>query len=153
MDVGVKTVMSEQLQTSDECYRQGVWLDEQGQSQHAIACYTKAIDLQPDYYEAWVRRGLALMLLEQFSPAIASFNQAVALKLDLDLAWYLKAYCHAQMQADDFALLALQKAFALNSKQWIEMAHKEPVFDGLRQNPRFQELVVTARDGGMRLEE
>ncbi|ESA34221.1 tetratricopeptide repeat protein [Leptolyngbya sp. Heron Island J] len=134
--------MSEQWQTSDQWYQQGVLLDEQGQSQRAIASYTKAIDLQSDYYEAWVRRGLALMLLEQFQPAIANFNQAVALKMDLDLAWYLKAYCHAQMQADDFALLALQKAFALNPNQWIEMAHKDPAFDGLRQDPRFQELVV-----------
>ena len=134
--------MNEQLKTPVQWYQQGILFDEQGQSQNAIACYSKAIDLQADYYEAWVRRGLALMLLEDFQPAIANFNQAVALKIDLDLAWYLKAYCHAQMQADDFALLALQKACALNPNQWIEMAHKEPVFDTLRQDPRFQELVV-----------
>ncbi|EKV01140.1 tetratricopeptide repeat protein [Leptolyngbya sp. PCC 7375] len=135
--------MDEQLQTPVDWYQKGVFLDEQGQSQNAIACYTRAIDLQADYYEAWVRRGLALMLLEEFRPAIANFNQAVALNMDLDLAWYLKAYCHAQMQADDFALLALQKAFALNPTQWIAMANKEPAFDGLRGDPRFQELVVS----------
>ncbi len=130
------------LQDSTHWYQQGMVFDGQGQSQNAIACYTKAIELQPNYYEAWVRRGLALMLLEKFQPAIANFNQAVALKMDLDLAWYLKAYCHAQMQADEFALLALQKAFALNSQQWIDMANREPAFDHLRQDPRFQELVV-----------
>lgn len=123
-------------------YQQGVEFDEQGQSQDAIACYSKAIELQATYYEAWVRRGLALMLLEDFQPAIANFNQAVALNWELDLAWYLKAYCHAQMQADDFALLALQKAFAINPSQWIDMAAKEPAFDRLKQDPRFQELVV-----------
>ncbi|MBT9311537.1 tetratricopeptide repeat protein [Leptothoe kymatousa] len=135
--------MDQQLQTSDQWYEQGVTFDRQGQLQNAIACYTQAIDLQADYYEAWVRRGLTLMLLEDFRPAIGNFNQAVALKMDLDLAWYLKAYCHAKMQADDFALLALQKAFALNPQQWIEMAGKEPAFDHLRQDPRFQELVVS----------
>lgn len=134
--------MDEQLQTPAQWYQQGVALEQQGQSPKAIACYSKAIDLQADYYEAWVRRGLALMLLEEFQSAIANFNQAVAFKLDLDLAWYLKAYCHAQMQADEFALLALQKAFALNPSQWIEMASQEPAFDKLRQDPRFQELVV-----------
>ncbi|MEM9264236.1 MAG: tetratricopeptide repeat protein [Cyanobacteria bacterium P01_F01_bin.13] len=123
-------------------YQQGIAFDEQGRSQNAIACYDKAIDLQADYYEAWVRRGLALMLLAEFQRAIANFNQAVALKMDLDLAWYLKAYCHAQMQADDFALLALQKAVALNPGQWIDMAGKEVAFDQLRNNPRFQELVT-----------
>ncbi|MBX2865892.1 MAG: hypothetical protein KTR27_20270 [Leptolyngbyaceae cyanobacterium MAG.088] len=134
--------MDGQLQNPNHWYQQGMVLDGQGRSQEAIACYSKAIDCQADYYEAWVRRGLALMLLQDFQPAIANFNQAVALKMDLDLAWYLKAYCHAQMQADDFALLALQKAFALNPQQWVTMASKEPAFDGLRQDPRFQELVV-----------
>ena len=122
-------------------YQQGVALDGQGQPRDAIACYAQAIELQADYYEAWVRRGLALMLLEDFQPAIANFNQAVALKTDLDLAWYLKAYCHAKMQADELALLALQKAFALNPTQWIEMATKEPVFDSLRQDPQFRALL------------
>ncbi|MEO0430310.1 MAG: tetratricopeptide repeat protein [Cyanobacteria bacterium J06656_5] len=134
--------MNEQLQDPDQWYQQGIAFDEQGQSANAIACYGKAIELQADYYEAWVRRGLALMLLGDFQPAIANFNQAVALKMDLDLAWYLKAYCHAQMQADDFALLALQKAVALNPTQWIEMALRETAFDPLRTDPRFQVLVT-----------
>ncbi|MGD1952205.1 MAG: tetratricopeptide repeat protein [Leptolyngbyaceae cyanobacterium] len=133
--------MGEQLHDPGHWYQQGVDFDSQGQSQNAIACYSKAIELQADYYEAWVRRGLALMLLEDFQPAIANFNQAVALKTDLDLAWYLKAYCHAKMQADELALLALQKAFALNPGQWIEMAAKESVFDSLRQDPQFQSLL------------
>lgn len=138
--------MDEQLQipaqSPAQWYQQGVEFDQQGRSQQAIACYSKAIDLQADYYEAWVRRGLALMMLEDFQSAIANFNQAVALNLDLDLAWYLKAYCHAQMQVDEFALLALQKAVALNPGQWIEMATQEPAFNRLRQDPRFQELAV-----------
>ncbi|MEM9808338.1 MAG: tetratricopeptide repeat protein [Cyanobacteria bacterium P01_D01_bin.56] len=134
--------MDKQLQTSAQWYQQGIEFDQQGQLQNAIACYNRAIDLQADYYEAWVRRGLSLMLLEDFQPAIANFNQAVALKMDLDLAWYLKAYCHAQTQADEFALLALRKAFALNPNQWIAMAGREPAFAHLRDDPRFQELVV-----------
>ena len=134
--------MDERLHDPVHWYQQGVALDEQGQSQDAIACYSKAIELQADYYEAWVRRGLALMLLEDFQPAIANFNQAVALKTDLDLAWYLKAYCHAKMQADDLVLLALQKALALNPSQWSEMASKEPAFDLLRQDSRFQALLA-----------
>ncbi|MBT9315590.1 tetratricopeptide repeat protein [Leptothoe spongobia TAU-MAC 1115] len=134
--------MNKQLQDPAEWYQQGIAFDQQGQSQNAIACYSKAIELRADYYEAWVRRGLVLMLLEDFQPAIANFNQAVAFKMDLDLAWYLKAYCHAKMQADDFALLALQKAIALNPEQWIEMAGKESAFNQLKGDPRFQELVA-----------
>ncbi|MGD1855786.1 MAG: tetratricopeptide repeat protein [Leptolyngbyaceae cyanobacterium] len=132
---------NQQLQDPTEWYQQGIVFDEQGQSQNAIACYGKVIELQADYYEAWIRRGLALMLLKDFQSAIANFNQAVALKMDLDLAWYLKAYCHMQMRVDDLALLALQKAIALNPEQWSQKAAQESVFDSLKSDPRFQELV------------
>lgn len=142
MDEQLQPPTQSPVQSPAQWYQQGVVFDQQGRSQQAIACYSKAIDLQADYYEAWVRRGLALMLLEDFQSAIANFNQAVALNLDLDLAWYLKAYCHIQTQTDEFALLALQKAFDLNPGRWIEMATREPAFDKLRQDPRFQELVV-----------
>ncbi|MEO1181896.1 MAG: tetratricopeptide repeat protein, partial [Cyanobacteria bacterium J06636_28] len=73
----------------------------------------------------------------------SSLTRHQHLKMDLDLAWYLKAYCHAQMQADDFALLALQKAVALNPTQWIEMALRETAFDSLRGDPRFQVLMAS----------
>lgn len=134
--------MDTQLQGPDHWYQSGIAFDDRGQCQDAIASYSKAIALKADYYEAWVRRGLALMLLKDFQPAIANFNQAVALKMDLDLAWYLKAYCHAQTQADDFALLALQKAVTLNPSQWIAMAGRDPAFDNLRGDPRFQALIA-----------
>jgi tetratricopeptide (TPR) repeat protein len=124
-------------------YERGLQQDEAGSPEAAIASYSKAIDLKPDYYEAWTRRGLAWMLLRQFQPAIGNFNQAVALKPEFDLAWYLKAYCHVQIGADDIALLALQKAISLNPQQWMPMANQEPVFDRLRTNPKFQELIVS----------
>lgn len=124
-------------------YDRGVNHDEAGNPEKAIASYSQAIDLKPDYYEAWTRRGLSWMLLKQFQPAIGNFNQAVALQPDFDLAWYLKAYCHIQLGADDIALLALQKAVMLKPQQWIPMATQEPAFDRMRDNPRFQELVTT----------
>jgi superkiller protein 3 len=123
-------------------YQKGVEHDEQGRSAAAIASYTQAIDLKPDYYEAWTRRGLTLMMLNQFQPALGNFNQAVALRPQFDLAWYLKAYCHIQMGADEIALLALQKAIALNPGQWIAMARSETAFDRLRPDPRFQTLLT-----------
>lgn len=129
-------------ETAETFYQKGIQQDEQGQSQAAIISYTQAIDLEPGYTEAWIRRGLTLMTVKQFEPAIGNFNQAVALRSDSDLAWYLKAFCHALLGADDIALLALGKAIHLNPEQWSAMASQEPGFDTLRSDPRFQELVA-----------
>jgi tetratricopeptide (TPR) repeat protein len=126
-------------------YAEGIRLDEQGQSQAALEHYSKAIDLKPDYHEAWARRGLTLMLMGKFQLAIGNFNQAVALEQAFDLAWYLKAYCHAQLGADEIALLALRKAINLNPSQWAPMAAQEPAFLTLRGDDRFQVMVELKR--------
>ncbi|MEM9904466.1 MAG: tetratricopeptide repeat protein [Cyanobacteria bacterium P01_D01_bin.44] len=128
--------------TAETFYQKGIQHDEKGKPQAAIASYSQAIALKPGYTEAWMRRGLTWMLLNQFEPAIGNFNQAVALRPEFDLAWYLKAYCHAQIGADDIALLSLGKAITLNPEQWNTRASQEPGFDNLRPDPRFQELVA-----------
>jgi tetratricopeptide (TPR) repeat protein len=129
-------------------YAEGVRLDEQGQSQSALACYSKAIDLRPDYHEAWARRGMTLMLMGKLQLAIGNFNQAVALEQAFDLAWYLKAYCHAQLGAEEIALLALRKAITLNPSQWIPMAKQEPAFATMSGDGRFQSMVEGIVEGG-----
>ena len=126
-----------------EWYQRGIVFDNQGQSQNAIACYSKAIELQADYYEAWVRQGLVLMLLQELTGAIASFNRALALSRELDLAWYLKAYCHMATGAEELGRLALRKALDLSPQQWSSMACQEPLFEPLMNCPDFPELKGT----------
>ena len=53
----------------------------------AIAAYTLAIQLKPDYAEAYNDRGFAYYLKGQAEPAIADFTQAIALR-----PHYPKAY-------------------------------------------------------------
>ena len=50
---------------AQEYYRQASELDKQGKHQEAIAEYTKAIELDPDYALAYVFRGNALALVGQ----------------------------------------------------------------------------------------
>ncbi len=121
-------------------YHQGTDLEQRGENRAALDCYRQAIALKADYYEAWVRQGLVLMLLQELSSALASFNQALALNRSLDLAWYLKAYCHMVMDAEELAQLALRKALTLAPEQWGPMAAQEPVFVGLKDHPDFPEL-------------
>jgi tetratricopeptide (TPR) repeat protein len=64
----------------------GVALDNLGQYEDAIASYDKAIEIKPDYYEAWNNRGNALGDLGRFEDAIASFDKAIEIKPDNDSA-------------------------------------------------------------------
>jgi len=54
----------------------------------AIASYDKAIEIKPDYYQAWYNRGIILDGLGIYEEAITSYNQAVAIKPDSYQVWY-----------------------------------------------------------------
>jgi Flp pilus assembly protein TadD len=60
----------------------GAALVDLGQFEEAIASYDKALQIKPDYHEAWSNRGVALMNLGQFEQAIASYDKALQFKPD-----------------------------------------------------------------------
>ena len=47
---------------------------------HAIAAFTRAIEIEPKYAEAYVKRGLAYYRLGQYKAAIADYTQTLDLK-------------------------------------------------------------------------
>ncbi|MEH2325846.1 MAG: serine/threonine-protein kinase [Nostoc sp.] len=53
-----------------------------------IAVYDKAIQINPNYYQAWYHRGIALRQLKKFEEAIASFNQTTKINPNFYEAWY-----------------------------------------------------------------
>ena len=67
-----------------------------GKYKEAIADYDLAIDLDPDYAEAYYRRGLAKQSLEQYEAAIIDYNDAIRINPD-----YAEAYCD-QAEANSF---------------------------------------------------
>ncbi|MCC3413410.1 MULTISPECIES: tetratricopeptide repeat protein [unclassified Microcoleus] len=53
----------------------------------AIASYDKALEIKPDYHEAWYNRGSALDDLGRLEDAIASYDKALEIKPDYHEAW------------------------------------------------------------------
>jgi tetratricopeptide (TPR) repeat protein len=53
----------------------------------AIASWDQALEIKPDYHEAWNGRGIALDDLGRYEEAIASFDQALEFKPDFHQAW------------------------------------------------------------------
>ncbi|MDB9543157.1 tetratricopeptide repeat protein [Microcystis aeruginosa CS-1036] len=55
--------------------------------EQAIASYDRALEIKPDYHEAWFIRGIALGNLGRFEEAIASYDRALEFKPDKHEAW------------------------------------------------------------------
>ena len=75
--------------------------------------------------------------------AIACLEQVLKLNPDDELAWYNKACAYALQNNLDLAIDSLQKAIALNPK-YREMAKEDRDFDNLKEDKRFQTLILTA---------
>ncbi|NCR16547.1 MAG: tetratricopeptide repeat protein [Microcystis aeruginosa LL13-03] len=56
--------------------------------EQAIASYDRALEIKPDFHEAWNNRGNALGNLGRYEQAIASYDQALEIKPDKHEAWY-----------------------------------------------------------------
>ncbi|MFM6040515.1 MAG: CHAT domain-containing protein, partial [Sphaerospermopsis kisseleviana] len=58
-----------------------------GRHEEAIISYNKAIEINPDFYQAWHARGGALHNLMQYEEALASYDKALEIKPDYHYAW------------------------------------------------------------------
>ena len=66
----------------------GAALQKQGKLQEAVQAYSKAIQLKPDFAEAYSNRGNALKDLGQLKEAIESIDKAIQLMPDFAEAYY-----------------------------------------------------------------
>lgn len=63
--------------SSEYFYDQGNYSKSNKQYTEAISYYDKAIEIKPDYFEAWNNRGMALASIEKYAEAINSYNRAI----------------------------------------------------------------------------
>ncbi|MHC5719523.1 MAG: TPR end-of-group domain-containing protein, partial [Nostoc sp.] len=79
----------------------------------AIISFDKALELKPDWYEAWKYRGITLRKLERFQEAIASFNKAIKIKSDDYGDWNNQGYMLLKLRHCEDAIASFNKALEL----------------------------------------
>ncbi|MDH6354796.1 tetratricopeptide (TPR) repeat protein/energy-coupling factor transporter ATP-binding protein EcfA2 [Dysgonomonas sp. PH5-45] len=79
----------------------------------ALANFNKALDLDPTYVDAWVRKGVTLYDQKDYYEADVCFNTAVKLSPALFKAWYNRGKNRLALKEYDLAVTDLDKAAAL----------------------------------------
>ena len=67
-------------QEAEELFKQGVDNYEFGYLESALACYDKVIEMQPDFYEAWINRSKVLDRLGRYQEATTNYYTGIALQ-------------------------------------------------------------------------
>jgi tetratricopeptide (TPR) repeat protein len=75
-----ESIEREISQEVEELFNQAVDNYEFGYLESALACYDKVIEMQPDFYEAWINRSKVLDRLGRYQEATANYYTAIALQ-------------------------------------------------------------------------
>ncbi len=111
--------------------------------EQAIAAYQKAINIKPDYHEAWNNLGIVYATgLKDYEQAHFCYQQALSIHPDDGDVFYNIAYTYSLQQQKPNALHYLQKAIALNPNEYKTMAKQDTDFEWLWADEAF--VVLTS---------
>lgn len=95
----------------------------------AIRCFDKALNLNPNYVEAWVRKGVTLLDIGEDYDAQICLNKAVKLSPKSFKARYNRGKCLLKLKYYDEAILDFQQAVSIKPKH---AASHEYLAEGFR---------------------
>jgi tetratricopeptide (TPR) repeat protein len=84
-----------------------------GRPDEAIQCFSRAIELKPDFLDAYYNRGLAFAKINRFAEAVRDFNKAIELKPAYANAYNSRAAVALNTGRYNEALADCDKAIAL----------------------------------------
>lgn len=88
------------------------------QYETAILYYSKSIDLNPSYSEAWRRKGDAKRKLKQYEYAIKDYSKAIELKPDSLIALHNRGLARYDLNNYEAAIMDFSKAIEIDSNDF-----------------------------------
>jgi serine/threonine protein kinase/Flp pilus assembly protein TadD len=84
-----------------------------GEWDKAAAAYTKVIELKPEHWDAWAKRGWMYSNMQQWSKAIEDYSKAIQLRAGAWGGWFGRGTAHSGLQQWDQAIADYSKAIEL----------------------------------------
>ena len=109
-------------QTAEEYFNSAYDKSENGDYYGAIADYTKAIELNPDYASAYYNRGLAKSKIEDYYGAIADYTKAIEINPNYTNAYSSRGISKEDLGDLDGACSDWKQATIrghTNAKKWV----------------------------------
>lgn len=112
----------------------------EGKYDQAIAIYDRAIQIQPDCYEAWYHRGNLLARLPDYESALADYDKAIALFPEKYQVWYSRGWVLGKLQRDAEAISSYDRAISLEPDKYELWYDRGKALERLQ---RYSEALVS----------
>lgn len=116
----------------------------------AIRCFDKALNLNPNYVEAWVRKGVTLLDISEDYDALVCLNKAVKLSPKSFKARYNRGKCLLRLKYYDEAILDFQQAVSIKPKHVASHEYLAQGFRAIGEDElaqRHQDIADALRGG------
>jgi tetratricopeptide (TPR) repeat protein len=114
-----------------EYFKKGQDYSADGKYEEAIQEYSKAIEIKPDFFDAYYARGLAKHTVSKYNEAIEDFGKVIELKPTYDAAYsgrsnsYLALEKYEEAQHDNLKAIELNPKFLKGDDKSISLAFKK----------------------------
>ncbi len=108
-----KAPSNKERETQD-CIDKGLELAKAGRVENALACFERALAINPQSVAAWSNKGGALAKLGRFEEALACFDRGLAINPQLAEAWDNKGIALGNLGRFEEALACFDRALAVN---------------------------------------
>ena len=99
---------------ANQKYEEGLKLYYERNFNGAIQLYSEALEINPNFAEAYTNRGNAYGKLRQYKPAIQDFNKSIEINPNFDRAYYNRGLVHDELGQKEQAIQDYSKAIELN---------------------------------------
>ena len=116
----------------------------------ALRCFDKALNLNPNYVEAWVRKGVTLLDIGEDYDAQVCLNKAVKLSPKSFKARYNRGKCLLKLKYYDEAILDFQQAVSIKPKHAASHEYLAEGFRAIGEDElaqRHQDIADALRGG------
>jgi tetratricopeptide (TPR) repeat protein len=119
----------------------GISLTRIGQYDKALTNFNRAIELEPNDLQSLICRGVLFAWMGRYAEGIEVCDGILQTNPNHVNALYGKACCYALQKNIDDSIKYLALAIDQETNETKKRANKDPEFDGIRDDDRFQELV------------
>lgn len=101
---------------ANELYQQGNTFYELQRYKDALAAFEKAVQLQPNYTQAWNGQAQTLSELKEYKQALTAYDRAIQIQPNYLDAWRGRGFALSNLQRYEEAIASFDKTLQLNNK-------------------------------------
>jgi tetratricopeptide (TPR) repeat protein len=90
----------------------------------AIRSFDLALRIDPQYVDAWIKRGYAHFLQDEYTVALASYDKALEVDVNNAETWNLKGLAYYKMKNYDKAIECCEKSVDINPNEGMSWYNK-----------------------------